>query len=203
MFSSKNLGLFWGLAALLALSGCGGGKIPSTRYYTLNLAAPARAPERLEFSGIVMPFRAAAIIARDHIVYRESPEEVGFYEYHRWAEDPRTQIADSLVKQLLSRGSFSSLTFFDGRTKGDYILRGGIKRLEEVDYDPPVSAAVEISLELVDSKSAKVVWSAAAAKVGPVTSGDVRSVVSGLSQAADRGIDELAGKLDSYLRSIS
>lgn len=203
MFSSKNLGLFWGLAAWLALSGCGGGKIPSTRYYTLNLAAPAPAPERLEFSGIVMPFRAAEIIVRDRIVYRESREEVGFYEYHRWAEDPRTQIAEALVKKLLSRGSFSSLTFFDGRTKGDYILRGGIKRLEEVDYDPPVSAAVEISLELVDSKSAKVVWSAAAAKVGPVTSGDVRSVVTGLSQAADQGITELAGKLDSYLRSIS
>ncbi len=202
MFSVNRLRLFLGAGALLALSGCGGGKIPTTRYYTLDLAAPAPAPQRLPFFGVVMPFRAAGIVDRNRIVYRESREEVGFYEYHKWAQNPRTEIADALIKQLLARGSFSSLTLFDGRTKSDYILRGSIERLEEIDYDPPVSAAVEISLELIDGKSAEVVWSAAAAKTGPVTSGDVRSVVSGLSQAADQSVSELAGKLDSYLRSI-
>ncbi len=202
MLSVNHLRLFLSVGALFALSGCGGGKIPTTRYYTLNLAAPAPAPERLEFSGVVMPFRAAGIIDRDRIVYRESREEVGFYEYHKWAENPRTEIADSLMKQLLARGSFASLTLFDGRAKGDYILRGSIERLEEIDYDPPVFTEVEIFLELVDSESAKVVWSAVAAKKEPITSSDVRAVVSGLSRAADQGISDLAGKLDSYLRSI-
>ena len=202
MLSVSNLRLFLGVGALLALSGCGGGKIPATRYYTLDLVAPAPAPQRLRFSAVVMPFRAAGVVDRDRIVYRESREEVGFYEYHKWAQNPRTEIVDALIKQLLARGSFAGLTLFDGRSKGDYILRGSIERLEEIDYDSPVSAAVEISLELVDSASAKVVWSAAAAKTGPVTSGDVRAVVSGLSQAADQSIGELAGKLDSYLRSI-
>ncbi len=202
MFSVSNLRLSVGGAALLVLWGCGGGKIPLTRYYTLDLAAPAPAPQRLEFSGVVMPFRTAGIVDRNRIVYRESREEVGFYEYHKWAENPRAKIAEALIKQLLARGSFAGLTLFDGRAKGDYILRGSIDRLEEVDYDPPVSAAVAISLELIDGKSAEVVWSAAATKTGPVASADVRSVVRGLSQAADQGIDELAGKLDSYLRSI-
>lgn len=201
MFSVNRFHLLAIAAALLALPGCGGGKIPPTRYYTLNLAAPAPAPERLSFSGVVMPFRASGTVDRGRIVYRESREEVGFYEYHKWAENPRTEIAEALIRQLLARGSFASLTLFDGRTKGDYILRGNIERLEEVDYDPPVSAAVEISLQLIDGKSAKVVWSGSASRTGPVTGGDVRSVVSGLSQAAERSIDELAGKLDSFLRA--
>jgi ABC-type uncharacterized transport system auxiliary subunit len=203
MFFANNLRLYLGLGTLIAALGCGGAKIPPTHYYTLNLAAPAPSSDRLGFTAIVMPFQATQVIKRDRIVYRESREEVGFYDYHRWAEDPREQVADSFVKQLLARGSFSSLTSFDGRTKSDYVLRGSIKRLEEVDYDSPISVAVEISLELVNSESAKVVWSDVATKTGPVTSGDVRSVVSGLSQAADQSISELAGKLDSYLRSIS
>lgn len=202
MFSVKALRLFSGAAALLALSGCGGGKIPQTRYYTLDLAAPAPAAERLPFSAVVMPFRASGLVDRSRIVYRESRREVGFYEYHKWAENPRAEIAGALIQQLLARGSFAGLTLFDGRTKGDYILRGSIERLEEIDYDPPVSAAVEISLQLIDGKSAKVVWSASASATGTVTGGDVRAVVGGLSQAAERSIDELAGKLDGFLRSL-
>lgn len=203
MFFANNMRLYLVVATLIAMLGCGGGKIPPTHYYTLNLSAPAPAPTRLKYSGVVMPLQATQIIERDHIVYRESREEVGFYEYHRWAEDPREEVADALRKQLLARGSFASLTSFDGRTKSDYILRGSISRLEEVDYDSPVSVAVEISLELVDTESAKVVWSDVSTKTGPVASGDVRSVVSGLSQAADQSISELVGKLDSYMRSIS
>ena len=203
MFFAQKLRCLVGVAALTALLGCGGGKIPQTHYYTLSLAAPTPSSQRLEATGIVMPLRTTKVISRDHIAYRESREEVGFYEYHKWAEDPRSEIADALTKQLLARGTFSSLTAFDGRTTADYFVRGGLKRLEEVDYEPPVSAVVEIELELVDADTAKVVWSGVATKTGAVTSGDVRSVVSGLSAAADEGIRELVEELDSYLRSQS
>jgi uncharacterized lipoprotein YmbA len=96
---------------LLLVAGCGGGKIPKTFYYKLNLpdAPVATGNASGEKTAIVMPFRASEMLIQDKIVYRPNPEEVGFYEYHRWAEDPRTTVTASLMDHLRQKGTFSRL----------------------------------------------------------------------------------------------
>ncbi len=187
-------------AATVALLGCGG-TVPPTQLYVLDLPAPPPAVDRLEHTAILMPFRASDVIGQDRIVYRESPEQVGFYEYHRWAEDPEDSIAESLTRELLSRGTFASVATFDGRTKADYILRGRLERLEEVDYGGPVRATVEIALELVDAGTARVVWSGTASKTEEVPQSEVRSVVSKMREAAEQSIKQLSSELDRHVRS--
>ncbi len=188
------------VAAFAAWAGCGG-KVPPTSYYVLNLAAPAPARATLDHTAILMPIRAGQVIRQGRIVYRESPEQVGYYEYHRWAEDPPESVARSLLRHVRARGTFASAARFDGRTRADFILRGELSRLEEVDHTGSVTAEVELSLELVEASTARVVWSGSASESEAVPASEVRSVVERLSVAADRAIDRLAGQLDGHLRT--
>lgn len=189
-----------GLACLAVACWACGGAVPPTNYYVLDLPAPAPAAAPLEHTAVLMPIRAGRVIRQGGIVYRESPEQVGFYEYHRWAEDPEDSVARSLRQQVLALGTFAQVTDFDGRTTADYLLRGELLRLEEVDYDGGVRATVEISLELVETSTARVVWVSSAERTEMVPASEVRSVVDRLSAAADHAIRQLSGELDRHLR---
>ena len=188
------------VAAIVSCLACGASG-PPTRYYALDLPRSPPAAERLAHTAVLMPIRAGEIAGQGRIVYRESPHQVGFYEYHRWAEDPEDSVAKALASELLALGTFASVTPFDGRTQADFILRGALRRIEEIDYDGPVRASVEIALELVDAATSRVVWSGNAAAAEDVATAEVRSVVERLSAAADQAIKRLAGQIDRHLRS--
>ena len=191
------------VAAALAIVAClaCGGKVPPTLYYVLDLPAPALAEERLGRTAVLMPIRTSKLVGQGRLVYRESREQVGFYEYHRWAEDPEDSIADALLRALMARGTFASVAPFDGRTRSDFLVRGELRRLEEIDYDGPVRAAAEVSLELVDALTGQVVWSGAASRIEDVSESEVRSVVSAMSAAVQEVIRQLSAELDRHLRA--
>ena len=180
-----------------------GGAVPPTSYYVLDLPAAVPAAAPLEYTAVLMPIRVGGVIRQGRIVYRESPVEVGYYEYHQWGEDPRESVSRALREQVLALGTFARLDHFDGRTGADYVLRGELLRLEEVDHGGGVRAAVKISLELVESATARVVWASTAEKSELVSASEVRSVVAGLSAAAEQAIRQLSGELDRHLRPPS
>jgi ABC-type uncharacterized transport system auxiliary subunit len=146
-----------------------------------------------------MPLSAPRMLSQDRIVYRETREQVGFYEYHRWAEDPRDVIQSALLEQLRTRGTFSRIVPFDGRTRVDYIIRGSLERLEEVDFNG-VTVHAKISARLIEAETNRVVWTGDAENSGEVTAGEVRSVVGRMSEAVQSSIQQLASQMDAYVR---
>ncbi len=188
------------MALLVLCLGCGG-KIPPTHYYVLELpAAPDPAPEALPGTAVIMPLRASRMLIQDRIVYRPAKGEVGFYEYHRWAEDPRDGLTRSLIRHLRSRGAFSSVVPFDGRSKADYIIRGTLERLEEVDSGG-VAVYVKISAQLVSAEARETIWQGEGEGRGQVTAGEVRSVVAEMSRASHLAVKGLADQINEFVRS--
>ena len=187
--------------ALLALClGCGG-KIPPTHYYVLELPPPPRpTSEALPGAAVVMRLRASRMLIQDRIVYRPSQGEVGYYEYHRWAEDPRDSLTKSLIQHLRSRGAFSSVVPFDGRSKTDYIIRGTLERLEEVDSGG-VAVFVKISAQLMSTESRETIWQGEGEGRGQVAAGEVRSVVAEMSRASHQAVKGLADQINEFVRS--
>lgn len=177
--------------------------MPATHYYALDLPSPPPAAERLDHTAVLMPVSVGQVIGQSRIVYRESPEEVGFYEYHRWAEDPEESVASALTREMLARGTFATIVRYDGRSEADFALRPELRRLEEVDYGGPVRAVFELSLELVNAGTEMVDWSSAVSITEEVPLSEVRSVVSRMSAAARQGIRQLSEELDRHLRSGS
>jgi ABC-type uncharacterized transport system auxiliary subunit len=180
------------LATMAALTGCAG-KIRYPSYYTLNLPpAPDPAPEKDVRSSIaVREFQSPAYLRQGSIVYRRTPEEVGFYEYHRWAADPRAQVTSAVVDHLRASNQFSTVSSYDGRSNADYIFSGRLEKLEEVDYDGEVKVEVAISAQITRVSSGTAVWSNAVSEAATVPQRNVPGVVSQMNKSIDIAMNKL------------
>src|SRR6476620_7559867 len=177
------------LAIVTALTGCGG-RIKYPAYYTLNLPTPPDppAPENVRTSIAVREFQSPAYLRQGPIVYRSTPEEIGFYEYHRWAADPRTLVTSAVIDHLRAGGQFSMVSIYDGRPNNDYVFSGKLEKLEEVDYDSGVKVEVSMSARITKVATGTTVWSNAVSDTGTVPQRNVRGVVSEMNRTVDLAI---------------
>jgi ABC-type uncharacterized transport system auxiliary subunit len=140
------------------------------------------------------------LLRQDRIVYRPSPVEVGFYEYHRWAEPPNDAVTKALADQLTKRRVFRSVEVSGGAEKADYVLRGSIDRLQEVDYTGAVRVQVLISAELEDPVQRRIIWSSSAASERVVARSDVQAVVAAMGQASQQSIVHLMADVTKFVQ---
>ena len=147
----------------------------------------------------IREFRCPEYLCEGRLVYRPTPEEVGFYEYHRWATNPRQAITQYLEDGLRAQSLFQSVTVHERGSETAYVLSGNIERLEEVDRDREVRVICTISAQLLDTRTRSVVWSHTASETVPVEKRDMRGVVSSLSAAARTAVDRLLQSLTEEL----
>ena len=180
------------LALSAVLTGCAG-KIKYPSYYTLNVPPPPDPPaaEGVRTSVAVREFRSPAYLRQGPIVYRATPEQVGFYEYHRWAMDPRSTVTNAVSNRLRASGNFAQVKSYDGRADVDYIVSGRLEKLEEIDYDGGVKVQVELSAQMTKLSTGETVWTNNVSEVGAVERRDVASVVSAMSHTMDQAIAKL------------
>jgi len=178
------------------LTGCAGGaKFPA--YYTLHVPPAADMPSAAASrpSLAVREFRSPEYLHQGAIVYRTSPEQIGFYQYHRWAVDPREFVTNAIIDRLRATGRFAEVSAYDGQSDVDFVLSGRIEKLEEVDYEGGVKVEVALSAQITDPRAGKTVWADAASESARVDKRSVPAVVAEMSQAMDRAIQKVAASL--------
>ncbi|HKN71244.1 MAG TPA: ABC-type transport auxiliary lipoprotein family protein [Terriglobales bacterium] len=188
------------LAIVTALTGCGG-KIRYPAYYTLNLPAPPDPPAagNVRTSIVVREFQSPNYLRQGPIVYRTTPEEIGFYEYHRWAADPRTIVTSAVIDHLRAGGQFSMVSMYDGRPNNDYVFSGRLEKLEEMDYEAGVKVEVAMSAQITRVATGATVWSNAVSETRPVSQRNVRGVVSEMNRTVDLAINKLLSTVPAPL----
>jgi ABC-type uncharacterized transport system auxiliary subunit len=188
------------LAALVTLTGCAGSvKYPS--YYTFNLPAPPDPPaaETTHANLAIREFRAPAYLRQGAIVYRKSPEQIGFYAYHRWAMDPRDSVTNAIIERLRASGAFAHVQSYDGSRDVDYVLSGRLEKLEELDYQGGVKVQVAMSAEITSIATGKPVWSNEVSETGDVDKHDVPAVVSEMNRTMERAIAKLVTPVSAQI----
>jgi ABC-type uncharacterized transport system auxiliary subunit len=188
------------LAVSIAFVGCAG-KVKYPTYYTLNVPPapdPPAGPDA-RTSVAVREFRAPGYLRQGPLVYRASPEQIGFYDYHRWAADPRQFVTAAVAERLRSNGSLAEITVYDGRSHADYVIIGRLEKLEEVDYGGGVKVEVALSAQMTNVRTGTTVWSSSASDIEDVSQRNVPAVVREMSKAMDRAIEKL---LSSFPNSI-
>jgi ABC-type uncharacterized transport system auxiliary subunit len=135
------------------------------------------------------------------VVYREEPHRIGFYDYHRWAVNPRTALTRVLADRIRASSLFESVTVAGSPARAAYLLRGEIERLEEVDEKPSVHAICTISAEVVDVKTETVSWTGTVSEMVPVQQRDVAGVVVALGVASRTVADRLVASIASELEA--
>src|SRR5437879_2025832 len=92
--------------AAVLMTACGAVRYPT--YYALNVAPkPAAADGHRSVAVAVRRFGAPDYLRQGRIVYRETPEQIGFYDYHRWAADPGAAVTTAMIDALRSARLFS------------------------------------------------------------------------------------------------
>ena len=189
-------------AGIIVTANCGAAR--PVKYYTLN---PAPVPEPsvsvendapLPITILIGRITASHLYLDSPIVYSNGGVELGTYPSHRWAEVPTEMLETMLTQSLRAKGKFRSVGRLSSSARGDYILRGHLYSLEEVD-SPSLVARFSLALELFQPKTGNVVWSQSYSHDEPVDKKTVPAVVEALRQDVLAGIDQLTNSLDAYI----
>ena len=145
--------------AALLMAACGAARYPT--YYSLNVATtPKPAPDAggRPVAVAVRRFETPDYIRQGRIVYRERAHEIGFYDYHRWADDPGATITTAMIDGLRSAQLFSAVVPYDGQEKQECVLSGRLARLDEVDYGGAVRVETKLVVQLVNRRTGETLW---------------------------------------------
>jgi ABC-type uncharacterized transport system auxiliary subunit len=193
----------WTMFLACLAAGCVSARSP--RYYRLNIApATTQSPiSPFQVSILVGRLNGPRILRDDRVVYSMSDVELGVDEYHRWTEPPTEMIEGLLVQQLRHSGQYKSVQRISSTARGDYLLRGHLTSLNEVDDPSGIKARFDIQLELFDQKSGSVVWTSSYSHDEPVEKKTVTAVVESLQKGVNEGIEQLTVSLAQYFSSHS
>jgi ABC-type uncharacterized transport system auxiliary subunit len=202
--SAKKLVAATACALMLLVSGCMG-KVRYPTYHTLSIA-PVMKPDpgtpHWTTTVAVRPFETPMYLRQGRIVYSEAPTQIGFYEYHRWAEDPGTTVTTAFIESLRSANAFWAIAPYDGRDRPDYLISGRLEKLDETDYGSRVRVEAKLSAVLTNLRTGAIVWSGEAAEASNVDRRDVNSVVDEMSHAVQTNIDRLVGNIEQQITGV-
>ncbi|HEX8879338.1 MAG TPA: ABC-type transport auxiliary lipoprotein family protein [Candidatus Acidoferrum sp.] len=202
MNSLRGRAAIFQLAAVVVfLGGCGATR-PS-QYYQLTV--PGDVPVAKEGDATPVTLLVGALLAsdlyrEDRIVYSTTHEEMGTYQYQRWAEPPTEMIQEVLLRELRSTGRYRAVFAHRSDANGDFLLRGRLYDFKEVSGSGMV-ARLTVDFEMRDLKSGTTVWTHYYHHDEPVNGKNVPAVVAALDKNVQRSVKEVLEGLDQYFAS--
>jgi cholesterol transport system auxiliary component len=188
-------------AVVLFLSGCGATR-PS-KYYQLTFPGQAPAGQEVDPNPVTLlvgTLVASDLYREDRIVYSTAGQEMGTYEYQRWAEPPTEMIQEVLLRELRSSGRYRAVFAHRSDAKGDFLLRGRLYDFKEVSGNAMV-ARLTVDFEMRDLKNGSTVWTHYYHHDEPVNGKSVPAVVVALDKNVQTSVKEVLEGLDQYFAS--
>jgi ABC-type uncharacterized transport system auxiliary subunit len=188
------------LVATAILSACAASR--PVKYYVLDVPPmPTNSGPPFPVSLAVGRITANQLYRADRLVYGSGPVELGTYEYERWAESPADMVQDALVAALRSTHQYRSVSRISSSMRGgrgDYVVRGRLVDLYEVDDKPKMAARFSVQIELFDPKSGMTLWNDSYEHDEPVEGKKVPDVVEALDKNVREGLQQLTESLGQY-----
>jgi cholesterol transport system auxiliary component len=191
------------LVALIAglLSGCGSTR--PARYYQLTVPADPGSVEKADAIPVrlqVGVLMTSHLYREDRIVYGNGPEQLGTYEFQRWAEPPAEMIQEILLRELRATGHYRAVHVRRSNIPGDFAIRGNLYDFKEVDGNP-TSTRVTLEFEMRDLKTGATVWNHYYTHDEPASGKDVPAIVAALDKNVQQAVREVVESLDQYFAS--
>ena len=185
------------LICALLVAGCGAARPAS--YYQLTVPGNNADPptEAFPVTIVMGPLTSSHLYREDHIVYSSSGENMGIYEYQRWAEPPTEMIQDVIFRSLRASGRYRSVHSLRSSVRGDYLLHGHLYDFKEI-AGSSMAARFSLELELRDTKTGDTVWTHVYNHDEPVAGKNVSAVVAALNRNVQRATNEFTASLIQY-----
>jgi len=183
---------------MVLLGGCGAAR-PVT-YYQLTvptMSGTSVKPDPVPVTLLLGEIMTSHLYREDRIVYGNGPEQLGTYEYQRWAEPPTEMIQEVLLRELRLSGHYRAVHYRRSNMKGDFALRGRLYDFKEMSGGP-MFTRVTLEFEMRDLKNGATVWTHYITHDEPAAGKDVPSVVAALDRSVQRSVKEVVESLDEY-----
>lgn len=191
--------------SLATVAGCAAQK--PLRFYTLekppSASATADAPGTSSIALMVGHLSSPRLLRDDRIVYGMSEVEMGVYHRHRWAEPPPEMLETMLIEQLRATGQYKSVQRLGSAARGEYIVRGRLIALNEIDSPSGIIARFAMELDVFQPKTGTVVWTQTYQHDEPVAKKTVNDVVEALQKNVQTGLGQLTSSMGQYLASLA
>ena len=191
----------WAVFLVLVAAGCVAARSPRYYFLTTPPIAPQAGAPQFPVTILVGRLNAPRVLRDDRVVYGMSDVELGVDEYHRWSEPPTEMIEQLLVERLRHSGHYKSVQKISSTARGDFLLRGHLNSLNEINEGSGIKARFTIQLELFDQKAGIVVWTGSYSHDEPVEKKTVSAVVEALQKNVNVGLEHLTGSLAQYFAS--
>jgi ABC-type uncharacterized transport system auxiliary subunit len=180
------------------LSGCGAAR-PS-KYYQLTVPADAGQVEKADAVPVTLllgAMQTSHLYREDRIVYGNNAEQLGTYEYERWAEPPADMIGEVFLRELRASGRYRAVHYRRSNMQGDFALRGRLYDFKEL-TGGQLTTRVTFEMEMRDLKTGATVWTHYCTHDEPVGGKDVAAVVAALDRNVQKSVSEVVASLDQY-----
>jgi cholesterol transport system auxiliary component len=199
---SAAIGLITAIALIVGLlSGCGSAR--PAKYYQLTVPTDAGAVEKADAVPVrllIGELMTTHLYREDRIVYGNGPEQLGTYEYQRWAEPPTEMIQEILLRELRATGHYRAVHVRRSNMPGDFAIRGRLYDFKEVEGSG-ISTRVTLELEMRDLKTGATVWNHYYTHDEPASGKDVPAIVAALDKNVQAAVKEILENLDQYFAS--
>ena len=185
---------------IIWIGGCA--NVPLTHYYAFQPdfeTKTATAPPKYDRIIAVDVFEADIPYQQDKIVFRTSPYEISFYEYHKWLRPLGELLAEQTLKVMASAAMFPQVQPYVPELTSDYILRARIKMFDHWYSAQQSFVQVVIQYQLTTTKDERPIWRERIATTAQITNLQVIEIVKGFETAVHDNILQALTAMDGVL----
>lgn len=186
------------LPLLLALAGCFGAAppVPKEQYFRLIADQPAELASNKITGGIeIVPFAGEGVIAERPLVFSANDgRKLEQRNYAYWTSAPPQMLRDQLVSYLRQSGVADSVTPSELRIESAYVIRGTIRRLEQL-VGGSSGAVISLEFSVLENSSDRLILSKLYTAEKPVSGDGIDGAVAALND----GLDEIFAAFASDL----
>ena len=123
-----------------------------TKFYTLDTPENVieKAISKWAVNVMVDNFKISKTYDRTQIALRTDTNELQYYFYHKWSENPTTAVSYTAWKYLRASGLFNTCTYLGLSPQTDYVISGRIDQIERIENEEAIQAHIKMTLELQD-----------------------------------------------------
>lgn len=131
------------------------------KYYILSEIAPEQqadssAHNTISLNAQVTAFKAARAYQQNRIALRTQSNELSYFYYHNWADNPASAVRYFVWNKLNSARLFKSCLLDLTLNPPDIFINGYVEQIERTGIRDNYSAHLKMYLEVVDVKSGDV-----------------------------------------------
>lgn len=102
-------------------------------------------------------FNISKAYDQDRIALRTKSNEIVYYYYNNWAENPSSAIRYFIWEKIKESNIFKATVLNDIEIAPQFVIGGTISQIERVAYDDRHAAHIKMILEFIDQNSGKTI----------------------------------------------